>query len=264
VDFPFNFNLISLDATTNASTLRYWIHSWMNFMPAGAWPNWVMGNHDQHRVASRLGGRKYIDIANILLLMLPGTPTCYYGDEIGMINANISYEESVDPAGCKWGPDAYMNFSRDPERTPMQWDTSPFGGFTTGNETWLPMGPDWQKYNVDQESKDPNSHLNIFKALIKLRQEPAFRLATNLRLIDLIDENIFAFTREFNSDSSYLIVLNFGHNGKKVSIDYGLGTGTGQVVIGSAHAAHKIDDKIDFNQPLIMDDAEGYVIKLLS
>lgn len=72
VDFPFNFNLIPLDSTTNASTLRQMINEWMNFMPAGSWPNWVLGNHDQHRVASRLGGRKYIDIANMLLLTLPG------------------------------------------------------------------------------------------------------------------------------------------------------------------------------------------------
>jgi glycosidase len=262
VDFPFNFNLIPLDGTTSASTLRKWINDWMNFMPAGSWPNWVLGNHDQHRVASRLGGRQYIDIANMLLLLLPGTPTCYYGDEIGMINANISYQDSVDPAGCNWGPDDYMNFSRDPERTPMQWDTSEHSGFSK-NTTWLPLGDDWKTFNVEQESKDPNSHLSIFKALVKLRKEPVFRVATNLRLINLNDENVFVFTRELSTDSRYLIVLNFGHDGKPAKIDYGLGTGTGEIVIRSSSADYPLGQKIDFDQPFNISDAHGYVIKLL-
>lgn len=107
------------------------------------------------------------------------------------------------------------------------------------------------------------SHLNIFKTLVKLRQEPTFRIATNLRLIDLSDENIFAYTRELASDSSYLIVLNFGHDGTKRTIPYGLGTGKGEIVISSANAPRKPKEQVDFSQPFDMFDADGYVIKLL-
>lgn len=124
--------------------------------------------------------------------------------------------------------------------------------------------PDWQTYNVEKESKDPTSHLSNFKALVKLRQEPVFRVATNLRLIDLRHDDIFAFTREMKTGSNYVIVLNFGHDGKKVTIDYGLATGAGEIKVRSANGAKQVGDKIDFSKPLELSDAEGYVIKLLS
>jgi len=239
-------------------------------MPAGAWPNWVMGNHDNHRIASRLGGRKYIDIANMLLLLLPGTPTYYNGDEIGMIDAGISYADTKDQSACKWGPNDFWMFSRDPERTPMQWDASTNAGFTSG-KPWLPMGPDWQTNNVDRQSKDPNSHLNIFKSLVKLRGERAFRsmAADNLRLVDLGDENVFAFVRGEEGDK-YLIMLNIGTDGRVSTIQPGFGlasssNGTsGEVVIRSANSDLPIGTKIDLNKPFVnLSNAQGYVIKLL-
>jgi glycosidase len=138
LDLPFNFELTNWKYGLNSQQLSSLIQPWLIDMPPHAWPNWVLGNHDQHRFvrnkntrelqtklihrfASRLGGPIYTDVGNILLLTLPGTPTCYYGDEIGMTDIFVSYNETVDPFGRKWGPDGYMNYTRDPERSPMQW-----------------------------------------------------------------------------------------------------------------------------------------------
>jgi alpha-glucosidase len=81
-----------------------------------------VGNHDNHRVSTRFGPDK-VDIMLILVHLLPGSSVTYYGEEIGMEDTFISWEDTVDPAGCNAGQDHYAEISRDPERTPMQWNT---------------------------------------------------------------------------------------------------------------------------------------------
>jgi alpha-glucosidase len=82
-----------------------------------------IGNHDQHRVATRFGP-ELVDGLNALALLLPGAAVTYNGEEIGMVDTPISFHDTVDPAGIKAGPLRYELFSRDPERTPFQWDDS--------------------------------------------------------------------------------------------------------------------------------------------
>lgn len=72
VDFPFNFALINWNKETSVAKLKEWILEWMKEMPKGSWPNWNISNHDNKRIATRLGGREYTDVANMLLLLLPG------------------------------------------------------------------------------------------------------------------------------------------------------------------------------------------------
>ena len=88
-------------------------------MPTDVEANWVTGSHDMGRVASRLG-EHLVDHMNMLALMLPGLSVTYQGEEMGMRNTNISWEETRDPAGCACGPTKYQECSRDPERTPFQ------------------------------------------------------------------------------------------------------------------------------------------------
>ena len=101
---PFNFHLIS--TPWEAEAIAALIERYEAALPEGGWPNWVLGNHDRSRVATRVGPAQ-AGVAAMLLLTLRGTPTIYYGDEIGMTDVPI---DTADPAG------------RDPERTPMQWD----------------------------------------------------------------------------------------------------------------------------------------------
>jgi alpha-glucosidase len=80
-----------------------------------------VGNHDQGRVANRFRP-ELIDAISMMIQLLPGVSVTYYGEEIGMTNTFITWEQTQDPWGCNFGPESYMNVSRDPERTPMQWD----------------------------------------------------------------------------------------------------------------------------------------------
>ena len=113
-------------------------------LPTGAWPNWVLGNHDRPRVASRIG-KEQARVAAMLLLTLRGTPTLYYGDEIGMQQVTISRKVVRDPFE-KNVPG--IGVGRDGCRTPMQWDANPHAGFST-SDTWLPLADDYIQENVE-------------------------------------------------------------------------------------------------------------------
>ena len=89
--------------------------------------NFQLGNHDQRRLPARWTTAG-IDSANIINLMLPGTAVTYYGEEIGMENAFLTWEETVDPQARNTDPQRYAEFSRDPERTPLQWDNTKNAG----------------------------------------------------------------------------------------------------------------------------------------
>src|SRR5207302_8258388 len=128
----YNFQLISLP--WEAPIIRNTVEEYEAALPGGAWPNWVLGNHDRHRIATR-AGREQARVAQMLLLTLRGTPTCYYGDELGMQNSYVPPELLYDPQG-KENPE----HSRDYERTPMQWDSTANAGFSAPDVTpWLPV-----------------------------------------------------------------------------------------------------------------------------
>src|SRR5690606_37463627 len=124
-----------------------------------------------------------------------GTPTCYYGDEIGMENVPIPYELMQDPQGVNQPEIAHI-VGRDPCRTPMQWDASPNAGFAAqGVQPWLPLAPDYAQRNVAVESDDPRSMLSFFRALTALRQSSAALTFGDYAAIDTGVENLFAYTR---------------------------------------------------------------------
>ncbi len=164
---PFNFHLLS--TPWEAKALAALIRTYEAALPPGGWPNWVLGNHDRSRVASRLGAGQ-ARVAAMLLLTLRGTPTLYQGDEIGMTDVAIPPDRVQDP----WEKNIPgLGLGRDPVRTPIPWDGGPQGGFTTG-EPWLPLGPDHDRVNVAAQATDPSSMLALHRALLALRRaEPA-------------------------------------------------------------------------------------------
>lgn len=112
--FPFNFEFIGkVKSGFNGNNIAAVLDEWFTKMPEGNWANWVLGNHDNGRVASRFGAH-LVDPFNMMLLLLPGNAVTYYGEEIGMMDAEISWEDTVDPPGCAAGEDRYKLFSRDP------------------------------------------------------------------------------------------------------------------------------------------------------
>jgi alpha-glucosidase len=160
---PFNFALLS--TLWSARSIERIIADYEKALPAGAWPNWVLGNHDRPRVASRVGAEQ-ARVAAMLLLTLRGTPTLYYGDEIGMHQVAIAPEEVRDPFE-KNVPG--LGVGRDGCRTPMQWDATAHGGFST-TVPWLPLAGDAVHENVVNLEADTDSILNLYRSLIALRQ----------------------------------------------------------------------------------------------
>uniref|UniRef100_A0A1A8IX68 Amino acid transporter heavy chain SLC3A1 n=1 Tax=Nothobranchius kuhntae TaxID=321403 RepID=A0A1A8IX68_NOTKU len=204
-DFPFNFYLLDLPQNISGWWAKHLVDLWMTNMPRGKWPNWVVGNHDRSRISSS-AGKIYIRAINMMLLTLPGTPTTYYGEEIGMENINITESQIQDPAG-KYN----MSASRDPERSPMQWNGDMNAGFNNKtNITWLPVHPDYQTVNVEAQMKDEGSVLSQYRSLNRLRQsELPFQRGWFCYI--LADTNVFSYLRELDGHKqAYLMVINFG------------------------------------------------------
>jgi alpha-glucosidase len=159
---PFNFALLS--TLWSARSIERIIADYEAALPDGAWPNWVLGNHDRPRVASRVG-QEQARVAAMLLLTLRGTPTLYYGDEIGMHQVPIAPDQVRDPFE-KNVPG--IGVGRDGCRTPMQWDATDNAGFSAG-VPWLPLADDFAHENVVNLDADTKSILSLYKALIALR-----------------------------------------------------------------------------------------------
>ncbi|XP_025263077.1 maltase 1-like [Camponotus floridanus] len=170
---PFNFEfIINVTAKSSAKYFKEKIDLWINSIPHDEVSNWVLGNPDNRRVASRFPGR--LDQMTMLSMILPGMTLTYNGDEIGMVDTDISWKETQDPKACNAGKDHYAAISRDPERTPFQWSAEENAGFSTADSTWLPVNPNYKELNLEREIRSDESHYKIYKSLAYLhRKEPA-------------------------------------------------------------------------------------------
>ncbi len=180
LDLPANFHLLSTPWEPRA--IAELVERYEAALPDGAWPNWVLGNHDRSRVATRLGpGQERA--AAFLLLTLRGTPTLYYGDELGMRDVEIAPERRVDP---------WVFGNRDPARTPMQWDAD--GSFTASAEPWLPFATDHATVNVAAQREDPGSLLHLYRGLLALRRSEPDLVHGVYRTLEAGDE-VLRFAR---------------------------------------------------------------------
>ena len=198
---PFNFHLIG--AHWQAAAIDALVRNYEAALPEGAAPNWVLGNHDKPRIASRVG-RDAARLAAMLLLTLRGTPTLYYGDEIGMADVPISEAEVQDPFEKN---EPGKGLGRDPERTPMPWSAAPHAGFTTG-QPWLRLGDDIATRNVEAQERDGGSMLHLYRRLLALRRE---RAALNQGAWQpvRVHGDVLVYAR-VHGDERLLVVLNFG------------------------------------------------------
>jgi alpha-glucosidase len=209
VQLPFNFQL--LQTAWAARTIATLIDRYEGLLPPGAWPNWVLGNHDRPRLASRIGPNQ-TRVAAMLLLTLRGTPTLYYGDELGMSDGLIPPDRIQDPLE-KNVPGAGLG--RDPCRTPMQWNPTPTGGFTSG-EPWLPMGIDIRTVNVQSEALDQTSLLVLYRRLIALRKAHA-ALCSGAYSPVAATGDVLAFVR-LTAAERILVVLNLGDSPQQLRL----------------------------------------------
>ncbi|WP_317166403.1 glycoside hydrolase family 13 protein [Yeosuana marina] len=201
------------------------------------WGTIYLGNHDQPRMVSRWGNdtpkfRAYSSkMLTTFLLSMRGTPYYYYGDEIGMTNAyfdsiedyrdieTIAEYEKVKIAGGdlqQFIEDQKTGGARDNGRTPMQWDTKANAGFTTGTP-WLSVNKNYNQVNVASENKTPNSILNYFRKMVKLRKENPVLIYGAYHLLQAEHPNIYAYTRILN-DKRMLILLNFSDHNSNINL----------------------------------------------
>jgi alpha-glucosidase len=240
-NLPFNFQL--LQCAWSAEALAQVLADYHAALPPGAWPNWVLGNHDQARVASRVGAQ-LAPVAAMLLFTLPGTLTIYYGEEIGMVNVPIAPEDVQDPAEKN---EPGIGLGRDPERTPMQWDASPLAGFTTGRP-WLPVAPEHEAANVEAEDKDDQSLLNLYRTLIAMRNSHPVLVDGSMHHIDA-HEKVLRYQRVGHGERLQ-ILLNLGYSASQVA-------GAGGVILKST-CGDREGDRV--SETFELRAAEGLII----
>jgi glycosidase len=200
---PFNFTL--LYAPWEAAEFRRRVDEFEAVVPRHGWPNYVLGNHDEPRLATRFGPER-ARVAMMLLLTLRGTPTVYYGDELGLPEVEIPPGRQQDPWGFR-----VPGLGRDGCRTPMPWDRSANSGFCPdGVEPWLPLGPAAGERSVAAQLEDPSSMLNLVRRLLRLRRsEPALHEG-GYRAIDDVPEGCYAFRRcDPGGGPGFVVALNF-------------------------------------------------------
>jgi alpha-glucosidase len=207
VHLPSNMHLIS--TPYRAEDIGALIETYEAALPPGAWPNWVLSNHDRSRVASRVGAAQ-AKVAAMLLLTLRGTPIVYYGDEIGM--TDVAVDVARDPVE-RLTPG--IGAGRDPERSPMRWTSAVHGGFCRPDVTpWLPEGR--LTVNVADQDGDPDSMLTLYRSLIALRRaEPALSLGPYVPV--RAADGVLAYRR-----GSFLVVLNLSSSPRAVAVQGGV------------------------------------------
>ncbi len=244
---PFNFHLIRCE--WDAAVISDLIEKYEAALPEGAWPNWVLGNHDQHRFATRTGVAQS-GVGMMLLLTLRGTPTMYYGEEIGMEDGDIPLDRLVDPAEIN-APG--LGLGRDPERTPMQWDRSPNAGFSLPDVTpWLPTANNYPLINVAEQQGLPDSMLSFTRQLITFRQQSQALLKGSYRSLEAGDD-VVAFIRETENER-VAVVLNLGYSPRSWKIPSDL---NGEIILST-----RMDKETEiFSRQLYLRRHEGVILR---
>jgi glycosidase len=246
IHVPFNFHLTY--APWTAEAVRAAVEGVEGVLPPGAWASWVLGNHDQPRFASpRRAGRDQARVGMLMLLTLRGTPTIYYGEEIGMTDVPVPAGEARDPVEHR-----EPGRGRDPERSPMQWDASPNAGFTPpGVRPWLPLAPDAQRVNVAAQAEDPDSLLTLTRRLLQLRREDPVLRTGDFERFGPTPDGTFAF-RRVSVDGRLTVLLNLTGEPRTIP-----GGGPGRVLIGTERdrdgASVSDDVELRANEALVIE-----------
>jgi alpha-glucosidase len=259
-------NFVFLHQPWKPDAFRSVVDEYASLLPADAWPAQFLGNHDHSRVASRYdeggNGPARARVGAMMVLTLRGTPFLYYGEELGMLDGEIPPDRVVDVDG------------RDPERTPMQWDSSPGAGFSLparegaglgaaggagarAVEPWLPVAPNADRVNVEVERNDPASMLSLYRRLIWYRKGSAALRWGSYRSLPDVPESLYAFLREA-PEERLLVILNFGDEPVRWPTDPDLGP-TAQVELSTNSTRHPAPVQL---ANLTVAPREGLILRL--
>lgn len=205
---PYNFTMLWADWSANAFRER--IVAQESVLPQGAWPNHVFGNHDEPRLSTRFGCHR-IRAAAVMLLTLRGTPTMYYGDELGLIDGVIVPGREQDPWGRR-----YPDLNRDVCRTPMQWTLGDGMGFTThGSGPWLPFAD--LTSSVASQLEAQGSTLSLYRKLLELRHATPELMLGDITMIDPNNDNVLIYVRTLSGSSTH-VAVNFTEREQEVEL----------------------------------------------
>ncbi|CAG0912742.1 unnamed protein product [Notodromas monacha] len=257
--FPFNFNLLTDINNDNISgfLMRDSVLKWISRVPPHGWNNWVVGNHDNGRIRSRFD-EKIVDAMNMIVILLPGTPVTYYGEELGLADGPEADDaQARDPMG------------RDVARGPMPWDDTKNAGFCSNKAPWLPLGTDHRTSNVKAQLASQSSHFSVYSALVKLRAQSVFKFG-GILLPDATKQ-IFWFLRHLKGHRSYLIAANVSQQTAEINFrdsnEKGffrrppIVTEAGTIVLRSSADVRR-RSSVDLRKPVTLQPHEGVVIRL--
>ncbi|WP_370479911.1 glycoside hydrolase family 13 protein [Tamlana flava] len=239
LQMAYHFDYVTLSRTPEGYTLAEFkdvFTKWDKAFAEEGWLSIFLSNHDQSRMVNRFGNptpefrRVSTQMLNTFLMSMRGTTYTYYGDELGMTNIDMpKIEEYVDVSAIgeygmakKRGDDMEefmktLNYnSRENGRTPMQWDDSENAGFTTG-KPWKRVNDNYKEINVAQQEEDPNSVLNHFRKMVKLRKENEILVYGAYELLDKDNDETYCFTRALE-DAKVLVLLNFTEHDSSVTL----------------------------------------------
>ncbi len=237
LDVVFNFNFGSIPSF---SVLRIFKELQSMEENMGGYPTLFFGSHDMPRMIDRLadGNTKKAEALAALLLTAKGVPFIYYGEEIGMhniiahnfdeikdIQGKTAYKMAIEKGACKnEALDEANKQNRDKSRSPMQWNTQAYSGFSA-KQSWIKINKDYRHNNVAALKNNNKSILAVYTKLIALRNnEPALQYGRYIRLE--YKDDMIIFTREFEGES-ITVIVNFG---KEVKIDMPLNS---KILMGS-------------------------------
>jgi glycosidase len=196
---PFNFSLLWTPWDANA--FRHQIMGQESVLPEGAWGNHVLGNHDEPRFATRFGPER-VRAAAVLLLTLKGTPTLYYGEELGLVDCAVTPGDEQDPWGKK-----HPDLNRDGCRSPMQWNQDQGMGFTLPTVTpWLPFAD--PSTSVADQLDDAGSTLTLYRSLINVRHATQALSLGSLTMLDSNRDHVLSYSRTLDDDTVH-VAINF-------------------------------------------------------
>ncbi len=268
--FNFDFTICRFDPR---QFLRA-ILDWERAAGAEVWPNYVLGNHDIIRPATRFAegflGAERMFVAQLpsshreddarakvlmaLLLTLRGTPFIYNGDEIGMRELFLKHNEIMDPQGKVYWP---LVRGRDGCRTPMQWDASANAGFSTA-KPWMRIHPNYRTRNVEAQRADPNSLLNLTRTLIRLRREkPALRRGAFVPVTPQ-PRGALVYRRELEGEKSILVALNFSRRAVRLQTP-----GRWKTLLGTAPAEARVEPGQSVREGRVLGEYEIILLEAL-
>lgn len=227
---PFNFFLVMNASDYVPSKMAEAVEAYAAAVPTWGWTNYVMSNHDNSRIATKVGSR-YAALANLLLLTLRGTPTLYYGQELGMQDVPIPLNQTKDP----WARRVGLSYGRDPERTPMQWSCEPHAGFCSHCDPWLPLSNDFCSagINVETQSAEPSSMLRVLKATIASRRRSPSLLHGEQHIFQAHDgTGLLAYRRSAVGSPTAVVAMNWGDTSIDADLTHGF-AGTGHVSLST-------------------------------